>query len=72
LEPTRDPRAKIARALSKEVFRQLRCAALQIDLTDFNHREQLVAFALPFRISMFAAQSLIEETQVVGAPKQIA
>src|SRR6266571_7000398 len=72
LEPARDASGEIARALGEEVFRQLRCAPLQIALADFNHGEQLVTFALPFRFSMFAPQSLAEETQVVRTTEQIA
>src|ERR1700746_175725 len=71
LEPTQDARTEIARALCKEMFRQLRRAPLQIALADFNHREELMAFALPLRSSMFAPQSFAEETQVMRTTKQI-
>src|SRR5207249_767970 len=65
-------RAKVLTLVGHEVFCQLRCAPLQIALADFNHGEQLVTFALPFRFSMFAPQPLAEETQVVRTTEQIA
>jgi hypothetical protein len=71
LEPACDTTTEIARALGGKVFRQLRRAALQIGLADFNDSKQPVTFALPFRFSMFAPQSLTEETQVVRTTEQI-
>jgi hypothetical protein len=54
------------------MLRQLRGATLQIALTDFNYGEQPLTFALPFRFSMFAPQSLPKKTQVVRTTEQIA
>src|SRR5260370_19575085 len=71
LKPVPDASAEIAGALGEKVLRQLRRAALQVGLADFNNGKQPLTFALPFRFSIFAPQSSAEETQVMCPTKQI-
>src|ERR1700737_64268 len=67
IQPGGNACSEISRAFGEEPLGQFGGAALQVALTDFDHRQQFVTFALPLRFSMFAAKALPEKAQVVRA-----
>src|SRR4030095_2120089 len=61
VQPTRQTSAEIARPLREEVLTKFNAVALQSRLARFDHREQLLSFALPDRFSILHAQPFTKE-----------
>src|SRR5262245_21927704 len=72
VQPARQTSAEIARPLREEVLTKFSGVALQVALARFDHREQLLSFALPGRFSILHAQSFMKEVQIMCAAEQVA
>ena len=72
VQPTRQTSAEIARSLREEVLTKFNGVALQAALARFDHREQLLSFALPDRLSIVHAEPFTKEVQIMCAAEQVA